>query len=199
MAGPRLSEAEEGQLVQELAAALEEVVETTGCLDMLPLYLMATLRPRREFLADDPWGRAAPPLTPRLAGMVKGSRSKYGALAAWRHGVLWRGAREHIDPEFRAAMDTLYFTPYAENAPPYAWTRRSSEAPGADRFPSPNELDRFAREGCWEAVQALRVECLPGGGTLRDEAQRAFVRAGVKKSLRDVLRLEEQWEDGADG
>lgn len=199
MAGPRLSDEEEGQLVGELAAALEEVVETSGCLDMLPLYLQATSRLRHEFLAEDPWGRTAPPLTPRLAAMVKGSRSKYGALAAWRHAVLWRRTRERIDPDFRTAMDTLYFTPYAQNAPPYAWSRRSSEAPGADRFTSPNELDRFAREGCWEVVLKLREECGPGAGNLRDEAQRAFVRAGVRKSLRDVLRLEEQWEDGTDG
>ena len=199
MARPRLIEIEEGELVDELAAALEEVVDTSGCVDMLSLYLLATQQPRREFLADDPWGRGAPPLSSRLAGMVKGSRSKYGALAAWRHGVLWREAQERVDPDFRAAMDTVYFTPYAENAPPYAWTKRSSDAPGAGRFSSPNELDRFAREGCWATVQVLREESRPGGSTLRDEAHRAFIRAGIKRSLRDVLRLEEQWEDEVDG
>ncbi|MCK6502768.1 hypothetical protein L6R53_05115 [Myxococcota bacterium] len=198
MARARLTDAEEAELVDELARALEAVVDTSGCRDMLSLYLLATQQPRREFLADDPWGRSAPPLSPRLAGMVKGSRSKYGALAAWRHAVLWREVRDRVDPHFCEAMDVLYFGPYAENAPPYAWTRRSSEAPGADRFSGPNELDRFAREGCWSTVQVLREVARSGGGSVRDEARRAFVRAGVKRSLRDVLRLEEQWEDDSD-
>lgn len=199
MAQGRLTDAEEQKLVDDLASALEQVIDTSGCLDMHWLYLLATQRPRHEFLSEDPWGRSSPPLTPRLAAMVKGSRSKYGALAAWRHAVLWRSVRERIDPDFRSAVDALYFTPYEENAPPYAWSKASSGAPNAGKFPSPNELDRFAKEGCWATVLLLRELAGSHADSVLDEATAAFTRMGIKKSLKDVLRLEEQWEDRSNG
>lgn len=192
-----LTEAEEQLLVDELVDALHDVIDSSGCLDMAPLYWIATLQERREFLRHVDPDDAVPSVSPRLRRLGKSSRTKYACLSVWRHAVLWRRVGERVDPDFRRAMDALYFTPYKENRPPYAWSRKSSEAPGVETFDGPNELDRLAREGCWLTIIALRREVADwNDGSIAGVARKAFVRAGVRRrTLRDQLRLEEQWED----
>lgn len=199
---PGLSDAEEAALVEELAEALERAVDASGCPDMLPLYLRATERERGEWLRGDLVRGQVPEVSPALRALGKASWTKYGCLAAWRHAVLWRRLVEALEGDFRAGVQALYFTPYPDNAPPYAWTRRSSDAPLVGAFHGPNDLDEMAREGCWRTVQALREQAAPARWAKdgwAGAARQAFVKAAIKRrTLREVLRLEAHWEDDHD-
>jgi hypothetical protein len=193
-----LSPDEEDRLAGELAEALERMVDTSGCLDMVPLWLRATQRIRGEFLRrrDEP----TPALSPGLRQLGKSSRSKYGALAAWRHAVLWLSVHRDIDQAAAAGMVDVYFTPYDRNAPPYSWSGASSRAPGIRQYRGPAELDELARQGCWATIVALRERAARAGlhRSVEAEARQAFIKVAVRTTLRDVLRIEELWKD-ADG
>lgn len=181
---------DESSLADELAEALEQMVDTT-CLDMLPLYVQATKPAAKRHLEST---SALGHVSPRVLKMSRSSRTKYGVLAAFRHAVIWTGVLDDVDPDFGRAVRDLYFTPYPRNRAPYAWTARSSECPAAGRWQEgPNHLDRMAKEGCWAAICLLRGIVAEGGDAMQ-QARADFVACALKKTAKDVLRLEEQWD-----
>ena len=190
MDAPMLGEQEASELVEELAEALERMVDRC-CLDMGPLWLDAT-RELRQNLEKYQISRMDFSCSPRYLALSKGARSRYRGLAAWRHAVLWQSV-SGPDPEFQAAMETLYFQVYPENAPPYAWSSRASDAPGADRWPSATSLKHQAKEGCLQALLALkaRKKELETTGEWNHELRALFLTPAVRDSLWDVLKLED--------
>ena len=200
---PRLTEPEAEALVEELATALEAMLDRT-CADMGPLWLQATASARRYL---GPHGVPELGFQPseRYLRLGKGSRSKYRALAAWRHGALWRDAlREDVlGDRAHDAVAAVYFTPYPSNAPPYAWSRSAAEAPGVERFDGPADLKDEAKGGCWRLVAHLAAEQrrLGPDGDQRDwpaQVRARLLRPACRTSLRDLLKLEDMppWEDG---
>jgi hypothetical protein len=190
-----LTAEQRARLIDELAAALEDMMDCT-CPDMGPLWLDAT-RSERVWVGgaiDLPFRPS-----PRYLALSKGSRSKYRGLAAWRHAVTWQDALVPVDPDFRAAAEAVYFSPYPSNEPPYSWSQSAEGAPGMEKFPSASELKRWAKEGAWHAVVVLRKKAaaLHEAGSWHEEVREKLVRTGCRESLTDVLKLEElpRWED----
>lgn len=200
-----LTAEEAEELTDELAAALEEMMDCT-CAEMAPLWAEAT-RDKRAYLdahAETDLGFVP---SARYRALSKGSRSKYRQLAAWRHAVIWRRTREQVPTDWRDAMVAVYFTPFPENAPPYAWSSRASGAPGALRFASASTLKEHAKEGCWWSVGVLRKHRhrLTEGGRWARELRAELLEPATGESLRDVLKLEDhpewdlndpKWEEG---
>lgn len=178
-------------LVDELAEALEGLLESSGCPDMAPLWWHSTREARAEWLPAP----ASEPLllSPRLRAMGKSSRSKYRVLAAWRFDVIL----ERLAPEDErqaTAVRAIYFTPYDRNAPPYAWSSRVGSSPGG--FGTPTRLKMLTTAGCWDLVRQLRSRV----EDLREQLDRAtfcraeIIEAGLRDTLKDVLKLETRWE-----
>ena len=197
MQAPKLTPPQADALVDELAAALEEMV-ARSCADMAPLWLDAT-RSARALIGDD----AVPELgfvpSPRFMALSKGARSRYRALAAWRHAVLWQRAHVSVaDAEFHDAMEVVYFTAYPDNAPPYSWSQSAAKAPGVERFESPTTLKNHAKEGCWHSVDALlrRKAALLARQDWESELRSRLLRPATRRSLRELLKLESHphWE-----
>lgn len=183
MEPPRLTEEQANDLVESLAEALESLVDRT-CLDMAPLWLEATLQARLP-LGSHGWDTFHP--SDRYLRLGKGGRSKYRGLAAWRHAVLWRGCLERLT-DWRSALEATYFTPYPDNAPPYAWSQRATGIPG---FASPTTLKEQAKNGAWETVQHLLDEQATPPADARAELVADLLRVATRESLRDTLKLEE--------
>ena len=145
MPAPALTDEQAATLIDELAEALEEMITST-CLDMAPLWLDAT-REQRAYLD----GHAVRELdfapSERYRQLSKGARCKYRQLAAWRHAVIWLSVADEIDPTFRDAMLAMYFTPFPDNEPPYAWSSRASGAPGVERFGNASTLKDLGEGG----------------------------------------------------
>lgn len=184
-------------LVERLADALERLHDTT-CAEMVPLWVDVTRQARKELggLENRTLG-----FTPsrRFLALSKGSRSKYRYLAAWRHAVLLHGALDHVDDdEFRGAVEAVYFDPYPENAPPYAWSRSGDAAPRIAEFPSASTLKNWSCEGAYQTVMRLVgvVERMQYG-SWAEVHEAAFLRLGCRRTLRDVLKLEAhpRWEE----
>lgn len=141
--------------------------------------------------------RAVPSLgfepSPALLRLGKSSHSKYRGLAAWRHAALWQRALGAVeDAEFLAALRCVYFTPCAD-APPFSWSRAAGRAPGVDRFSGPAELKRWAAEGAYCVLKALRElgSGLRRGRTWDEEVRAMLLRPAIRRTLEDVLKLEE--------
>lgn len=198
MEAPQLSEAERDSLVDELATALDEMVRKS-CAEMAPLWIRAT-RQARTGLGDAQVTELGFAPSQRYLALSKGARSRYAQLAAWRHAVLWQAIlRDLDDPDHAEAVQTVYFTPYPHDAPPYAWSQRVSDAPGIERFPSPSTLKNWSKEGCWRSVALLRAlrRRLLDDGSWGAELRADLLKAGCRDSLRDVLKLDdfdENWE-----
>lgn len=192
MTAPKLSEDEEERLVDELAAALQGVVETS-CGEMAPLWLAGTRLARRDLSSTVP--DLGFPLSDACARLSRGTQNRYRALACWRHALLWRGVLEQVDPDFARAVTALYFTPYPDGRPPYAWSRRVSSAPRADCFKTADTLKHWAKQGCWDSVERLRSHCrdLPEQ-TVCDEVVLRIVKTGCRDTLRDVLKLDDHYD-----
>lgn len=188
MSSPRLTDADRDALVEELAVALEELLDHT-CAEMAPLWLDATRSARAPLGAAAELELGFEPSAAFLA-LGKAGRSKYRALAAWRHAVLWKDLLPGLG-DWRAATETVYFTPYPANRPPYAWTRGAAEAPGAERFPSPTTLKHHAKEGARELVQGLLDLLASPGVDERAEIEADLLRVATRETLTDVLKLEE--------
>jgi len=192
MGAGRVSESESDAIVAELGVSLLDMLDRT-CADMVPLWLDATRKARSDGLRE----HAVPGLGfvpgERYFRLGKGSQAKYRTLAAWRHAMLWR--RPAIeDADFRRAVDALYFTPFPDNVPPYAWSHSAAKAPGVGKFPSATTLKAWAKEGCAVGVAALRRdrESLRAGPSgLADEFRADLLRAATHASVEDVLKLEE--------
>ena len=139
----RLSDKEDAKLVAELAAALEEAVDRS-CLETAPLWLEATRRHRAELARTEmsvPWTASA-----KYLALGRPSRSKYRSLAVWRHAVVWKQVLPTLSPaEQKRALETIYFTKFPSNVPPYAWSKAAASAPGVKDFGGPRPLKALAR------------------------------------------------------
>ncbi len=121
-------------------------------------------------------------------------RSKYAALAAWRHAVLAERILEAVGPAAAAAVEAMYFTPVEANEPPYSWSKASSRHPMARDWPSANVFDDQARRGCRDSVALLRerVERALPGASCAAEARAAILSTGARDgTLAEVLRYAE--------
>ena len=184
-----MTEEEENRLLDELLDVLDDVVRTSACRDMAPLWLLATRAARAEhFRAPE-----APPLQvpPHIRAWAKSMRSKYAALAAWRHAVLLERILDALDPVQSRAVEAMYFTPAEENAPPYSWSRASARHPAANEWPSASSFDLKARRGCRDSVALLRdrIAQARSGETATQDARATITETGARNgTLRDVLR-----------
>lgn len=188
---PQMTLEEEDALLDELLDVLDRVVETSGCQDMRPLWLVATQRLRAERLRQVPGHVQSVP--ERIRAWGKSVRSKYAALAAWRHAVLQTGILGAIHADQRRAVEVLYFTPFDRNDAPYSWSQASSRAPGASAYSSPSVLDVRARAGCAASVKLLAVRAseMTVNADNAGDAKAAFVAIGARDgTLKDVLRYE---------
>jgi len=187
-----LTPAQEEALREELVDALEAMMDRS-CADMAPLWLDAT-REARSYLSGAEIREMPFALSESYLALGKASHSKYRGLATWRHAVLWCEVLEVIDDaEFRDAMTCVYFTAFPKNEPPYAWTRSAKRAPGVERFASATSLKNQAKEGCFRALKALvqELESLLDDGSWEKEVRAMFLRAATRRSLWDVLKLED--------
>ncbi|MCK6517370.1 hypothetical protein L6R46_20195 [Myxococcota bacterium] len=186
-----MTEAEELALIDELLDVLDQVIETSGCPDMAPLWLLATRAARAEYLRR---AESLPLQVPtHIQEWAKSMRSKYAGLAAWRHSVLLEGLLGSLDPPLASAVEAIYFTPAEQNRPPYSWSRASSRHPRASEWSSASVLDLRARRGCLETVMLIqqRVDAARGGASLVVEARTKILETGARDgTLRDVLRYD---------
>ncbi len=192
MVSARLTFEGKNILLEELAEALQDMLDTT-CADMVPLWLEATSRARRELGSAEPL-QMSDDARQRLLALGKASRSKYRSLAVWRHAVLWHRLRRWVsDPVFERAMEIVYFTPYPSNDKPYAWTRNASEAPGVGEFDGPRQLKHLAKEGAYELLMHLRElrAAWERDGRWAEVARLDLTRAAVSGSAWDVLKLDD--------
>lgn len=192
MNAPSLTPEQRDDLVDALAAALELMIDQS-CPDMGPLWVEAT-RAERAYLGDAAVHELGFTPSPRYLSLSKGARSRYRGLAAWRHATLWRGIELRIqDLDFRAALRAVYFTPYPDNAPPYAWSSKASDAPDVGTFQSPTTLKEQAKEGCWLTLRLLSEEReeLKARGDWLSELCALLLRPSVRESNRDLLKLED--------
>lgn len=192
MNAPSLTPEQHDELVDALAEALEEMIDQS-CPDMGPLWVEAT-RAERAYLGESALSELGFRPSPRYMSLSKGARSRYRGLAAWRHAVVWRRIQPRIeDPDFRAALRAVYFTPFPDNAPPYAWSSRASDAPDVESFESPTTLKHHAKEGCWHTLRLLSAErdTLKARGDWLSELCALLLRPAVRDSNRELLKLED--------
>ncbi len=188
------------ELLDELLEALGDMVDMT-CPSMRPLWLRAS-REARQMLVHRP--SDLPDYPRHLLRVGSSTRSKYQTLAGWRHAVVWQDLLERgdifEDPDESQALKLVYFQPYPENRPPYSYSGRRSDAPGRPPDQSSGNLSAWAALGCLSVLRAL-FAAEERYLTQRDEGRLDFVKLGLKRSLRDVLKLEwediPQWTDGA--
>jgi hypothetical protein len=181
--------ATEDMLIDDLNRVLDEVRDRSGCDDMLPLWFIATSKVRSEYLWREP-GRIVN-VPQKIRAWLPPKRSKYSALAAWRHAVLFTRVLERMDDEPRRAVEGMYFVPAPENEPPYSWSAASSRAPDAGSWSTPNAFDVAAKRGCSVTVDLLggEVDVRRADPSADSQARAAFIEAGTRDgSLRDVLR-----------
>jgi len=197
----KTSSKEEDDLLNELGPVLEDLQDQT-CAEMVPLWLLATLHIRQEeFSRNDPeWEDRYPKekrplsdlLTPRYRALSKGVRSRYKYLACWRYAVLWLKLEAEA-PDFDRALRALYFTPYPDNTPPYAWSRSAGRAPNAKAFDSPSTLKNWAKEGAWSTIKQLKELCKTNDPSGLTYLRKKFLRQASQRTLRDALKLEDHW------
>lgn len=186
----RLSAEEQARLEDDLAAALEWVIDVVDAVDMAALFVQDTQQVRRVFFAESDTG--VPHLPANLMTLSKGQRSKYRVLATWRVVVRWMRAEGRVDPDYRAAMEALYFSRFG-NRTPYHWSGKNVP-PGATR--SAHDLAYDAAEGCWQTVEALRQEraARRRGASLLQETEAEFLKKATRRTLASILKLTDHWE-----
>lgn len=195
MEPPKLSEAEQEQLLEELAQALEDLRDRC-CAEMVPLWLSSSLAARKH-IGEGTFSQLDFEPSKEFFGLSKGAKSRYRALAAWRHAVLWQRTLEALeDPDFRAATEAMYFEPYPANAPPYAWSQSAAKAPRVGRFDSPTTLKHWAKEGCQATLAELsrQIKVLQVGNW-PSELRSLLLKPSVRSSVREVLKLEDLPEE----
>lgn len=193
MKTPKPRDPEVQALQDELALVLQRMADET-CNSMVPLWLQGTLRIRRKHFGPQSEGVLSFEPSKELLALGKSCRSKYQALACWRHAVLWRNILEKVEPEFARATKAVYFTRFPPDQKPFSWSKKVSDAPDAGGWPSPSTLKNHAKEGCWHSVAELRKEVWAAGeGRAIDEVKRKFLEAGSAKTLRHQLKLDEHY------
>ncbi len=199
MSSHRLSPEQAERIVEELAGALEEMVDRS-CFEMAALWQAETRRARRE-LGEHAIREADFEPSPRYLRLSPGQRSKYRGLASWRHACLWRDIVPRIDDDFGRAVDAVYFTPYPRNEPPYAWSSRASACPRLADFPNATTLKNWGKEGAWASGDLLAAECAKLlVGDRADEIRAAILRCASRRSVHEVLKLDDfpLWTDPDD-
>ena len=185
------------KLNDALSAALEEMIEAT-CLDMLPLWLEATQRLRKKY-----FDKAIPEVPDHLKqGFSDSTRSKYKALAKWRHGVFWQdllveefrdspkeGSLLHGElrryAEDMPTLRAIYFSP-CENEPPYSYSQKKSAASGIDiGIDSEDAIIRRCVRAAWITIKLIELRWREEEGGPKSD----FLKAAVPKTLNDVLKL----------
>ena len=184
-------------LESEIMDALSDMV-ASSCPSMRAVWLRHSRNARKLVFGSD--GASAGLLDERypaaLLGYTKGSRSKYGALAGWRHCVVWRDVAtqllRHVSPEAIDALERVYFSSYELDAPPFCYSRNVSDI--VRRGETRSGLKGLAQEGAKASVEALRLEYDRSGGLGEDDALE-FLALGLKKSLVDVLKIEDHVDE----
>jgi hypothetical protein len=168
-------------LIEELALALEQMADAT-CPSMRSFWLTSTLRERRDFPGAMTQRIFVPP---GLARFKKAKRSKYEALATFRHAVVWRLPRCEWSPASAAGRE--YFVP-CRDEPPFA-------AGGADARSAHGKKRRDAvSRHLIVLIKAVRLAARKqdrerSGNDLH--VADALAAKAVRKTLRDVLRLDD--------
>ena len=186
---PQSSYPDQLTLENELIDAFERLSDST-CADMAPLWLAATRSAREGLLEQATWTE---PPTDRYLRMAPASKSKYRALAAWRHAVMWREAHRlaNLDQPDREVVDAIYFTP-APNSAPYSWSRSAADCPALPRGANPSWVKERASEVAGELLGALiqehgRFHGLPNNW---DQTAARILAVATRPTLDDVLKLE---------
>jgi hypothetical protein len=182
---PQMSEDEEDQLVDALAAALDTMVDAS-CPDMAPLWFKATRAARRLLRSSIP--RCEAPLPERLLAASKAMRSKYGALAAWRHAALWQGCLEELDAGDRETLVAIYFTA-CENRPPYAWSRSAARCPALPAGANPSWVKERAVCAAEDVLNQLKARAVEQDGSVRGELVQRLLKVATRDTLDDVLKI----------
>lgn len=182
--------ADRDRLQDRLAEALGQMVEMT-CPAMRALWLALSRKEReRQF---DPV--SMPSVYPEhLLQIRASSRTKYQALAGWRHVMVWQGLLDEepgSGTEQHSAMRRIFFTP-CPNDPPFSYSSKASDIPDLRRGEAPGLIKREAKAACWRSIKRLCELCREKLA-LGDEEVAAFVRLGFRDSLNDVLKLEDHW------
>lgn len=183
-------------LLNDLADALEEMTNKT-CADMRVLWLEGTKKLRQKYL---PAPNAEVP--DHLKKRSPSFRSKYQALARWRHGVVWQKLLESPDKlpqdvkdaeeyaEFLENQDLLqaiYFEPCA-NEPPYSYSQKKSASPRFKEVPfAESRVLSGSIRGAWASLKILeKLHSEAEGGPEAD-----FLKASISsKSLDDILKFD---------
>lgn len=186
-----MTEEDENRLVEDLLDVLDRVVDSSGCRDMAPLWLVATQKVRADRLRQSAGKVGSVP--DKFMMWKKDIRSKWAALAAWRHAVLQSGILSALGSREQRAVEAIYFTPFERNDTPYSWSRASSRAPAAHDWSSATALDARAKAGCADSVKLLKDHALQltRGANAATEARAAFIEVGARDgTLKDILRYE---------
>lgn len=183
----------EDLLLDSVMDALADMVDLT-CADMLPLWLRASRSVRASLCKTRTM--EVPPYPLRLQAVQRPTKSKYMALAGWRHCVVWLRLLEEpclFDaPQDLECMRLTYFQPCV-NEQPYSYSQRTSVTPDMPRGLTVSEVRTSARGACMSSISALREE-YQRQQNRRDQERMDFVLLGLKDSLRDVLKLPDDFD-----
>jgi hypothetical protein len=184
---PTMSPAQESALVDALADALEQLLDRS-CMEMVPLWFHATRRARELLPSMQP--RSEFESSPHLLAASKSTISKYGALAAWRHAVLWQRSRDALDADDRAVIDAIYFTP-CPNRPPFAWSQSAAACPALPPGANPSWVKERARDVAEVLLNALRAQAERCDGSVRGEVEQKLLGVATRSTLDEVLKITE--------
>lgn len=186
----RDASADRDDLYGRLMVALGDMVEMT-CPSMRPLWLHLSQSARAAIVGKP---EEMPSLPAHLLTRPP-ARSKYEALAGWRHAVVWQGILESGEgaaSPSHAAMRRIYFQP-CPNVPPFSYSSAAGALPDLGPKEVPSCVKDRAKRGCWRAVEAL-FALFREAEALGDDDIAAFIRLGFRGSLKDVLKLEGHWD-----
>lgn len=192
----RLDAAEQEELEDALAAALEWVLDATGADDTGPLFLHETQGVRERFFQPDDTPEV-PQLPEHLHALRPPTRSKHACYAAWRVMVRFVRSRARVDPDFRRAMDAIHFSWFG-NRPPYRWSGKKPP-PNTNVELSAHMLADWASMGCWQTIEDLRRQrrIRERRGTVRAEAEAELIVSATRPTLKGPLKLgvSKRWVD----
>lgn len=170
-------------LLDELLDALTRMVVLT-CPSMRPLWLGATVRQRRAAFAGVPQQRAE--LPDAFASWAKAKRSKYQALALFRHTVVWRVDEARWNEQTRAGRG--YFTPCADE-PPFTNTAEFADGRSAGGALEREALRDELAEIITRIRELLRRVDFPDD-LKRERLETELLERATRTTLRDVLKLD---------
>lgn len=170
------------KLIEDLTVALERMVDVT-CASMRALWLGATVRERRDLLGAER-NHAPIAVPPGFAKWKKARRSKYEALAMFRHAVVWRAAPTAWSSESVAGR--VYFTP-CPDAVPFFHAQQVDGHSAAGKV----QLDRVRTELA-VLIRAVRDRRAHDPSWTNNELLVAdsLVERSTRRTLRDTFKME---------